>query len=105
MTTCTNTLECYVEKALNVIGGKWSFLVIKNLSGGTKRFGELKKDLLTVSPKTLTECLRSLEEHEILTRESLPTIPPQVKYTLTEKGKALDGIIEAMRIWGETWLK
>jgi len=97
------TVECCVEKALNVIGGKWSFLVIKNLFTGTKRFGELRKLLHNISPKTLTSCLRSLEDNRIISRKVYPTVPSTVEYSLTEKGKGLDGIINEMFAWGEKW--
>lgn len=97
------TVECCVEKALNVIGGKWSFLIIKNLFTGTKRFGELRKLLHNISPKTLTSCLRSLEENRIISRTVYPTVPATVEYSLTEKGKGLDGIINEMYAWGEKW--
>ena len=105
MLKCTAGVECYVEKALIVIGGKWSFLIIKNLFTGTKRFGELRKLLHNISPKTLTDALRSLEANGILTREVVPVIPPKVFYTLTPKGEALESIINEMQIWGETWVQ
>jgi DNA-binding HxlR family transcriptional regulator len=97
------TVECYVEKTLNIIGGKWSFLIIKHLFNGTKRFGELRHALHDISPKTLTAYLRSLEEQNILTREVIPTIPPAVNYTLTEKGMDLQNIVNEMKLWGERW--
>ncbi len=56
-----------------------------------------------ISPKTLTACLRSLEAHGILTREVIPTIPPEVRYTLTEKGMDLQNVVNQMKIWGEKW--
>ncbi|MBE5973939.1 MAG: helix-turn-helix transcriptional regulator [Paenibacillaceae bacterium] len=87
----------------NIIGGKWSFLIVKNLFAGTKRFGELRMSLHGISPKTLTACLRSLESHGILTREVIPTIPPEVRYTLTEKGMDLQNVVNQMKIWGEKW--
>ena len=102
---CEKTVECYVEKALNVIGGKWSFLIIKNLFEGTLRFGEIRKCLNNISPKTLTSCLRDLERQGIVTREVIPVIPPKVNYTLTEKGHDLDCIIKNMQCWGEKWVK
>ncbi len=105
MIKCTPNVECYVEKALVVIGGKWSFLIIKNLFTGTKRFGELRKLLNNISPKTLTDTLRNLEANGILTRKIVPVIPPQVYYTLTPKGEALNPIIDEMTTWGETWIK
>jgi len=97
------SVECCVEKALDVIGGKWSFVVIKNLFDGTKRFGELRKLLHDISPKTLTTCLRSLEANGIVSRTVYPTVPTTVEYSLTEKGRELDGIINAMYSWGEKW--
>lgn len=92
-----------MEKMFNIIGGKWSFLIVKNLFAGTKRFGELRMSLHGISPKTLTACLRSLESHGILTREVIPTIPPEVRYTLTEKGMDLQNVVNQMKIWGEKW--
>ncbi len=94
---------CSVEKALNVIGGKWSVLVIKHLFDGTMRFGEIRKSLHNISPKTLTMKLRELEEHGIVTRTIHATIPPSVEYALTAKGLDLRGTIDAMRTWGERW--
>ena len=96
-------IVCNVEKALNVIGGKWSFLIIKHLFDGTMRFGEIRKSLHDISPKTLTMKLRELEDHGILTRKIHATIPPSVEYTLTPKGEDLKSMIEAMRVWGEKW--
>jgi DNA-binding HxlR family transcriptional regulator len=87
----------------NIIGGKWSFLIVKNLFPGTKRFGQLRMSLHGISPKTLTACLRSLESHGVLTREVIPTIPPEVHYTLTEKGMDLQNVVNQMKIWGEKW--
>ena len=97
------SVECCVEKALNVIGGKWSFLIIKNLFIDTKRFGELRKLLHDISPKTLTSCLRSLEHNGIITRTVYPTVPVTVEYSLTKKGEELDEIVNAMYSWGEKW--
>jgi DNA-binding HxlR family transcriptional regulator len=96
-------VECCIEKTLNIIGGKWSFLIIKNLFQGTLRFGEIRKRLHNISPKTLTVRLKELEQHQIITRTVHPTIPPAVEYALTEKGRDLTKIIDEMRIWGEKW--
>lgn len=103
ITKCTGDVECCVEKALNIIGGKWSFLIIKNLFHGTMRFGEIRKCLHDISPKTLTVRLKELERHEIVTRKVHPTIPPAVEYTLTKKGQDFIKIIEEMQNWGEKW--
>lgn len=100
---CACEEECSIEKALNIIGGKWSFLIIKNLFGGTMRFGEIRKALHDISPKTLTVRLKELEQHGIVTRTVHPTIPPSVEYTLTEKGWDLIKMIEEMKAWGKKW--
>lgn len=101
MTNCK--VECCVEKMLNIIGGKWSFLIIKNLFSGKKRFGELRKLLNNISPKTLTSALRSLEENKVINREVFPTVPVTVEYSLTEKGKDLKNTVEQMYLWGKKW--
>jgi len=100
---CTGGKECATEKALNIIDGKWSFLIIKNLFEGTMRFGELRKSLHNISPKTLTLKLKELENHGVLTRTLYPTIPPMVEYALTPKGCDLIQVINAMKAWGEKW--
>ena len=98
-----NTAECCVEKTLGVIGGKWGFLILKNLFTGKKRFGELRKLLHNINAKSLTMCLRSLEEHGLINRQVFPTVPATVEYSLTEKGEDLKAIIMAMYLWGEKW--
>ena len=95
--------ECTVERTLEVIGGKWTTLILRDLLMGTKRFGELRSSLGNIPPKTLTERLRNLEEQGALERVQFPEIPPRVEYTLTEKGRALGAIIEAMAHWGSRW--
>lgn len=99
----TKIVECSIEKSLNIIGGKWSFLVLRELFGGTKRFGELRTSINGVSPKSLTDTLRNLEEHCIIIRKPYSTIPPTVEYSLTEKGTALHAILHEMKIWGAHW--
>jgi DNA-binding HxlR family transcriptional regulator len=102
---CSNgTLACNVEKALDIIGGKWSFLIIKHLFDGTMRFGAIRKALHNISPKTLTMKLRVLEDRGVLTRKMYASIPPNVEYTLTAKGQDMKTMIEAMRAWGEKWI-
>lgn len=96
-------VECSIEKALDVLGGKWTFLIIRDLQCGTKRFGELRKSLVGVSPKTLSERLKELEEKGVVTRTAYATIPPTVEYALTEKGRSLHPIIKAMKLWGSKW--
>jgi DNA-binding HxlR family transcriptional regulator len=101
--TGTHEVECSIERALNIIGGKWSFLVLRELFHGTKRFGELKKSICGLSPKSLTETLRHLEENGILIRKAYATVPPTVEYSLTDKGHSLHCIIHEMKVWGTKW--
>jgi DNA-binding HxlR family transcriptional regulator len=95
--------ECTVERALEVIGSKWTTLILRDLLSGTKRFGELRTSLHGIPPKTLTERLRDLEMHGIVMRVQYPEIPPRVEYNLTDKGFALREIIDAMASWGSRW--
>lgn len=100
---CPPGLECSIEKALDVLGGKWTFLIIRDLSEGTKRFGELRKSLAGVSPKTLSVRLKELEAKNVIKRTAYATIPPTVEYSLTEKGASLMPIIIAMKLWASKW--
>ena len=95
--------ECTVERALAVIDGKWTTLMLRDLLGGTRRFGELRANLNGISPKTLTDRLRDLERHGVLTRTVYAEIPPRVEYTLTDKGRALGSVVSAMADWGRDW--
>lgn len=92
--------ECAVERTLEVIGAKWTTLILRELLVGTRRFGELKSALSGISPKTLADRLRTLESQGIVTRKVYPEVPPRVEYTLTERGQSLGVIIEAMARWG-----
>lgn len=100
---CPEDVECSITKALDVLDGRWTFLIIRDLIEGTRRFGELRKSLEGVSPKTLTVRLKELEKNGIIERTAYATIPPTVEYSLTEKGKSLKPIIKAMKLWGATW--
>ncbi|WP_219640657.1 helix-turn-helix domain-containing protein [Cohnella sp. CFH 77786] len=102
MKSLTN-YECSIEKCLNVIGGKWSFLVLRELFCGKRRFGELKSCIHGISPKSLAQTLRHLEENGIVVREAHATIPPTVEYDLTKKGHTLHDIIIEMKKWGTYW--
>ncbi len=97
------TVECTVERTLTVIGNKWTTLILRDLLHGTKRFGELRNNLAGISPKTLTDRLRYLEDQGVLTRKIYPEIPPRVEYSLTKKGRALGKIIAEMSKWGATY--
>ena len=95
-------VTCEMEVTLNVMGGKWKPMILYILiEEGTKRFGELKSFIKHISQKTLTNQLRELENHNLIERKVYPTIPPKVEYSITEKGKTLYPILEAMCTWGE----
>ena len=91
---------CPVETTLMLISDRWKVLIIRDLLGGTKRFGELKKSIGTVSQKVLTSNLRSMEESGLLTRKVYAEVPPRVEYTLTETGYSLKTVLDAMAMLG-----
>ena len=94
---------CPVETTLMLIGDKWKVLILRDLMQGTKRFGELKKSVGNVPQKVLTAQLRAMEENGLLTRTVYAQAPPKVEYTLTELGKSLRPILDAMLNWGEQY--
>ena len=94
---------CPVETTLMLIGDKWKVLILRDLMDGTKRFGELKKSIGTVSQKVLTAQLRDMEEKGLLTRKVYAEVPPRVEYSLTELGRSLRPILDAMWAWGEAY--
>ena len=91
---------CPVETTLMLIGDKWKVLILRDLMDGTKRFGELKKSIGTVSQKVLTAQLRDMEEKGLLTRKVYAEVPPRVEYTLTETGYSLKPVLDSMWAWG-----
>ena len=91
---------CPVETTLTLIGNKWKVLIIRDLLTGTKRFGELKKSIGSVSQKVLTSQLRAMEEDGLIHREVYAEVPPRVEYSLTELGWSLQPILDAMVSWG-----
>lgn len=94
---------CPVETTLMLIGDKWKVLILRDLMPGTKRFGELKKSLGSVSQKVLTDSLRSMETDGIVTRTVYPEVPPRVEYALSDLGESMRSIIKAMAAWGEEY--
>ena len=99
----TDLPACPVETTLMLIGDKWKVLILRDLMPGTKRFGELKKSIGNVSQKVLTAQLRAMEESGLLTRTVYAEVPPRVEYTLTELGKSLKPILDALWNWGEEY--
>ena len=94
---------CPVETTLTLIGDKWKVLILRDLMPGTKRFGELKKSIDTVSQKVLTAQLRDMEANGLVHREVYSEDPPRVEYSLTELGQSLKPILDAMWNWGEDY--
>ncbi|MFA5237035.1 MAG: helix-turn-helix domain-containing protein [Methanoregula sp.] len=98
------TYHCTVEATLDVIGGKWKPLILWHLRDSVMRFGELQKTLHGVNAKMLTKQLRELEEDGVIRRKVYPEVPPRVEYSITEFGKTLIPILEALCAWGAQYL-
>lgn len=96
--------SCPVLKTAEIISGKWTLLILRDLSRGLNRFSVLERSLTGISPKTLSERLKSLEKAGIVTRKSYAEVPPRVEYSLTEMGHDLIPLIEHMRDYGNRWL-
>ena len=103
--TAPNLPACPVETTLTLISDKWKVLILRDLLTGTKRFGELRKSIGTVSQKVLTSQLRQMKESGLLTRKVYAEVPPRVEYTQTELGYSLKPIMDAMWAWGENYKK
>ena len=97
--------NCPVEASLSIIGGKYKAIILWHLIGQPLRFSELKRFLPQATPKMLTQQLRELEKDDILHREVYPVVPPHTEYSLTDFGRTLIPIIEAMCAWGETHMR
>jgi DNA-binding HxlR family transcriptional regulator len=95
---------CPVFATAEIICGKWTILVIRDLAAGHSRFCELERSLEGISPRTLSLRLRALEEEGMVERRTFPEVPPRVEYSLTAKGRALLPLIEDMRTFGREWL-
>jgi DNA-binding HxlR family transcriptional regulator len=95
---------CPVCHTAEIISGKWTLLVIRDLAEGCSRFCELERSLGGISPRTLSLRLRALEAEGIVERRTYPEVPPRVEYRLTAKGRALVPLIEQMRHYGKEWL-
>jgi DNA-binding HxlR family transcriptional regulator len=96
--------NCPVCATAEIVCGKWTLLLVRDLSEGNSRFCELERSLAGISPRTLSLRLRALEEEGIVRRTTYAEVPPRVEYALTEKGQAMLPIIESMRAYGSTWL-
>ena len=104
MNSIHESTTCSVAASAAIIGAKWTALLVHDLSEGPRRFSELEHSCAGISPRTLSERLRALEDEGIVERQSYAESPPRVEYTLTDKGEALLPIIDAMREFGRDWL-
>lgn len=92
------------ESAIELLGKKWSGLIIRVLLGGPRRFKDIKAQIPEMSDRMLTERIKEFEEAGILNRKVYPETPVRIEYELTDKGRALERVIESIQHWGETWM-
>lgn len=100
MKTKSELPECPVATTVQMIGSKWKLLIMRNLFMRPWRFNELQKNLEGISQKVLTDSLRSMEDDGLVIRTVFPELPPRVEYSLSELGKSMQPIIDAMKQWG-----
>lgn len=105
MLTKNELPECPVATTVQLIGGKWKLLILRNLLERPWRFNELKKNLNGISQKVLTDSLRSMEEDGLITRTIYPEVPARVEYALSELGETIRPILNSMQEWGENYKK
>jgi DNA-binding HxlR family transcriptional regulator len=98
------SIYCPVAATMDLLNQKWTLHIIRELMSGKRRFNELAHRVGGCNSRTLRERLRSLEEEEVVVRHVVNTIPPWVEYELTEKGHALNGVIESIASWGRRWM-
>ncbi|HET9173963.1 MAG TPA: helix-turn-helix domain-containing protein [Candidatus Saccharimonadales bacterium] len=92
-----------IASAMDIIGNKWTALILRDLADGPKRFGELEKSVGNINPRTLSQRLDDMETCGIVTRKSYAEVPPRIEYTLTPKGQDLMPILKQMATWGEKY--
>ncbi len=90
-----------IQKTIVVLDGKWKVLILWSVKTKPKRFSDIKADVSGITQKMLSQSLKELTAHGLLTRKSYPEIPPRVEYKLTELGKSLMPILELMHRWGD----
>jgi DNA-binding HxlR family transcriptional regulator len=100
----TDAIGCPIARTALLIGDRWTPLIVRDLAPGCRRFGELARSLDGISPKTLSDRLRRLEDAGVVSRACFAEMPPRVEYRLTDKGFALLAVVESMREFGITWL-
>ncbi len=96
---------CPIARVASLIGDTWIILIVRDLLGGSKRFGDLLSGLDGISSRTLSNKLKVMEEEGLINRNDFGGMPPKVEYKMTEKGKHLAGVVDVMRKYGEKYLK
>jgi DNA-binding HxlR family transcriptional regulator len=92
-----------IAGAMEIIGSKWTALILRDLASGPKRFSTLEKSLGNINPRTLSQRLDDLEIHAIISKTSYAEVPPRIEYTLTEKGEDLVPVLKQMAAWGDKY--
>lgn len=92
-----------VAAAMQIIGNKWTALLLRDLAGGAKRFSQLEQSVAGINPRTLSQRLDDLEQHGIIRKQSFATVPPHVEYSLTSKGQDLIPVLRQMAAWGDKY--
>ncbi|WP_276354114.1 winged helix-turn-helix transcriptional regulator [Cohnella caldifontis] len=92
------------EQAAELLGKRWTGLIIRVLMGGPKRFKDIKEQIPEMSDKMLTDRMKELEAQGVLTRTVYPEMPVRIEYELTDKGKDMKDVIESIQVWGEKWM-
>jgi len=104
MKECQNGYHCPIEVTIELIGGKYKSLILFNLIHGTMRFSELNRMVPQATQKMLTQQLRDMEKDGLVTRTVYPVIPPKVEYSLSEFGRSIIPVLDAMCDWGRAYL-
>lgn len=92
-----------IAGAMEIIGNKWTALILRDLTTGPKRFSELERSVGTINPRTLSQRLEDLAQHGIITKQSFAEVPPRCEYTLTKKGQDLVPVLQQMAAWGDRY--
>ncbi len=96
--------QCPVQRTAQVLDGKWTIVVLRDLLGGKKRYSELQRSLAGISPRLLAARLKALELQGLVTRTAFATVPPTTEYALTQQGQAIMPVVQAMAVYGQTLL-
>lgn len=92
-----------IASAMEIIGSKWTALILRDLSAGPRRFSELERSVGSINPRTLSQRLDDLERHGIVTKQSFAEVPPRIEYALTAKGTDLVPVLKQMASWGNKY--